>query len=221
MPKFSPDRFRTLIPVVACFTLLTLSPVLAENWPQWRGPSGRSISSEKDLPRSWSETSQNITKVPLPLSGTSTPAIWEDAIFVTVENEGKLQLIKFNRQTLKQEWLREVGQGTANRKVEGGSSRAPKYHDIHNMASPSPVTDGEVVIVHFGNGDLAAYNFQGDQLWKQNLAEVYGNYTIWWGHANSPVLYDNLVISVCMQDSLADLQDKPVLSYVVAHDRLT
>jgi outer membrane protein assembly factor BamB len=89
------------------------------------------------------------------------------------------------------------------------------------MASPSPVTDGERVIVHFGNGDLAAYSFAGEQIWKRNLQEDHGPYTIWWGHANSPVLHRDLVISACMQDSLADLPGGQSLSYVVAHDKRT
>ena len=58
----------------------------------------------------------------------------------------------------------------------------------------------------------------GEQLWKRNLQDDYGAYTIWWGHANSPVLYDGLVISVCMQDSLADVAKQPAQSYLVAHD---
>ena len=70
------------------------------------------------------------------------------------------------------------------------------------MASPSPVTDGQRVIVHFGNGDLASYTFAGQQEWKRNLVADYGPYTIWWGHANSPLLFGDAVISVCMQDSL-------------------
>jgi outer membrane protein assembly factor BamB len=89
------------------------------------------------------------------------------------------------------------------------------------MASPSPATDGEVVVVHFGNGDLAAYDFAGKKLWGRNLQKDHGAYTIWWGHANSPVLWKDLVISVCMQDSLDDLQKVPAPSYVVAHDRRT
>ena len=60
---------------------------------------------------------------------------------------------------------------------------------------PSPVTDGEVVVVHFGNGDLAAYDFAGNQLWKHNLQDDYGAYTSWYGHANSPVIAGDLVIS--------------------------
>jgi outer membrane protein assembly factor BamB len=92
---------------------------------------------------------------------------------------------------------------------------------LHNNASPSPVTDGEVVIAHFGNGELAAFNFEGEELWRHNLQKEYGAYTIWWGHANSPVLFGDLVISVCMQDSLADLTEKPAPSYLVAHDKRT
>ncbi len=42
------------------------------------------------------------------------------------------------------------------------------------MASPSPVTDGRVVVVHFGNGDLAAYDFDGKQLWLRNLQKDHG-----------------------------------------------
>jgi outer membrane protein assembly factor BamB len=72
--------------------------------------------------------------------------------------------------------------------------------------------------VHFGNGDLAAYDFDGNRLWHRNLQKDYGDYTIWWGHANSPVLCGDLVISICIQDSCADLPGKPSPSYVVAHD---
>jgi outer membrane protein assembly factor BamB len=80
------------------------------------------------------------------------------------------------------------------------------------------VTDGQRVVVHFGNGDLAAFDFDGKELWKRNLAQDYGDYSIWWGHANSPVLVGGNVISVCMQDSLADLRPSAVESYLVAHD---
>ncbi|HVS35774.1 MAG TPA: PQQ-binding-like beta-propeller repeat protein, partial [Gemmataceae bacterium] len=61
----------------------------------------------------------------------------------------------------------------------------------------------------------------GKQLWKRNLQDDFGPYTIWWGHANSPILYKGVVIDVCMQDSLADLAGPPVDSYLVAHDKHT
>jgi outer membrane protein assembly factor BamB len=119
--------------------------------------------------------------------------------------------------------VRPVGKGTARRgKPEPGEGRRQqKFHVLHNLASPSPVTDGECVVVHFGNGDLAAYDFAGKQLWLRNLQKDHGGYTIWWGHANSPVLSRDLVISVCMQDSLADLGGATAPSYLVAHDKRT
>jgi outer membrane protein assembly factor BamB len=84
------------------------------------------------------------------------------------------------------------------------------------MASPSPVTDGKHVWVHFGNGDLACYDFAGKKVWAKNMSKAYGPYSIWWGHANSPFLYGDLLINVCMQDPQGGGQ-----SYVVALDKAT
>src|SRR5262249_25587517 len=114
------------------------------------------------------------------------------------------------------------GTGEANRgtpTTRTGGRGLQKFHKLHNLASPSPVTEGQHVIAHFGNGDLAAYDFAGNQQWKRNLQDEHGDYTIWWGHANSPVMDGNLVISVCMQDSLAELGEPPAPSYLVAHDK--
>jgi outer membrane protein assembly factor BamB len=215
-------------PALACLLLLfggLVNLALAGHWPQWRGPEGTGVSQEKDLPIVWHEGRGIDWKTPLPAWGTSTPAIWRDAIFVTSHTDkNELLLLKLNKKTGEIVWTQNVGSGEARR--EEGKSKGPsrdkqKFHQLHNLASPSPVTDGNTIVVHFGNGDLAAYDFEGQQLWKRNLQEDYGGYSVWWGHANSPVLYKDLVISVCMQDSLADLRAQPVESYLVAHDLRT
>ena len=125
-------------------------------------------------------------------------------------------------------WVREVGQGSivpvAREKLDQSAPQRghQEFHQWQNLASPSPVTDGRMVVVHFGNGELAAYDFDGRRLWRRNLQKDYGEYSVWWGHANSPVLYENLVISVCMQDSLQRPRGPaPAASYVVAHDKQT
>jgi outer membrane protein assembly factor BamB len=212
--------------VCSLLLILLTRLALADNWPQWRGPEGTGVSQEKDLPVVWHEERGIVWKTPLPPWGTSSPAIWGDAIFVTSHNDqNELLLLKLEKKSGQLVWTQKVGSGEARReegkgkgKGKGSSRDKQKFHQLHNLASPSPVTDGKTVVVHFGNGDLAAYDFAGQQLWKRNLQEDYGGYTIWWGHANSPVLYKNLVISVCMQDSLADLRDKPVESYLVAYE---
>jgi outer membrane protein assembly factor BamB len=192
---------------------------IAANWPQWRGPNGDGISDETGLPVQWSETAGVLWKLPLPGPGASTPAIWGDAVFLTTMQGDKLLALKVSKSKGEIEWSREVGTGTMRR----GSPKRKEhtFHNLHNLASPSPVTDGEVVLFHFGTGDLVAFDFAGKELWRRNLQKEHGNYTIWWGHANSPVIWKDMVISVCMQDPLDDLQKDPAPSYVVAHDRKT
>ena len=189
-------------------------PMLPANvWPQWRGPTGNSVSPNPNLPTQWGPSENVVWKTALPGWGNSTPVVWQDAIFVTSQEEDRLLLLRLDRQNGQVAWQREVGRGTPRRKGPVGIGR---YHDEHNLASPSPVTDGQHVWVHFGNGDLACYDFAGTRVWSLNLAERFGPYSIWWGHANSPVLVGDLLVSVCMQDPLGGGS-----SYVVAHEKRT
>jgi outer membrane protein assembly factor BamB len=191
-------------------------------WPQWRGPTADSVAPGKNLPTKWSKTENIAWKTPLPGWGTSTPVIWKDAVFVTSQvNDRQLLLLRLDAKTGDIVWQREVGQGEPRRKGPVGVGR---FHDEHNMASPSPVTDGKHVWAHFGNGDLACYDFAGDKTWSINLWKDYGVYSIWWGHANSPLLVGDLLISVCMQDPKGGGKNYLAgggKSYVIAHDKLT
>ncbi len=208
----------------ASIAALIASTALAANWPAWRGPAGDGSSPDTNLPLKWSETDNVAWKCPLP-EGASTPAVWGDAVFATGQDGEKLMLFRIDRDSGKVAWTSEVGSGMATKSSprSGGPRRGgQRFHNLHNLATPSPATDGEVVVAHYGNGDLAAYDLAGKQLWKHNLQSENGPYTIWWGHANSPVLTDDLVISVCMQDSLSDIPGKKqVDSYLVAHDKRT
>ncbi len=207
---------------VLCLLVVAV-PAAADNWPQWRGPTGDGVCRETNLPIAWSEDFGIQWKCRLPEWGTSTPAIFGDAIFVTTaeQNGKRLVLLCIDKPTGEIRWTRLVGSGDTLRGPPGSYRGRQKFHDNHNLATPSPVTDGELVVVHFGNGDLAAYDFDGKPLWHHNLQEDHGRYTIWWGHGNSPVLYQNLVISVCMQDSCHDVQEELAPSYLVAHDKRT
>jgi outer membrane protein assembly factor BamB len=212
--------------IAVCLLGANALPSPAENWPQWRGLEGNGVSHETKLPITWTKTSGIAWQCPLPQWGNSTPAIWGNAIFVTTQVDNKKHLLlRIHKKTGQIEWTRQVGAASCPHKpalVKSGEQRRHQvFHDAQNYASPSPVTDGKVVVVHFGNGDLAAYDFDGKQLWRRNLQKDHGDYTIWWGHANSPVLYQDLVISICLQDSCADLPGNPSPSYVVAHDKRT
>jgi outer membrane protein assembly factor BamB len=70
-------------------------------------------------------------------------------------------------------------------------------HDKHNLASPSPVTDGERVYAWFGTGQLVALDMKGRVVWQRHLAKEYGPFSINWGHASSPALYKGSLILLC------------------------
>ncbi len=196
------------------------SPAHSDNWPQWRGPDGTGVSRERSVPLVWTTERNILWKAELEPWGNSTPAIWSFLLFTTTHtDDGRLLLEARRIDTGQLVWQEQVGQGTTPREAPPRSTQ--KFHRLQNLASPSPVTNGQVVAAHYGNGDLAVYTIEGKQLWKRNLQEDYGQYSIWWGHANSPVIYDDLLISVCMQDSLEGLSPKPVNSYIVAHDLQT
>lgn len=225
-----PARRARFFPCAALSAALLMTccgrPAAAENWPQWRGPRHDGTSLQTDLPVAWSEQSGVVWKCKLPEWGDSTPIIWNDAIFLTSHtDDGRLLLVRIDKPSGKIVWTQQVGTGTADRpsasQKSGDWRRHQKFHRTHNLATPSAVTDGDVVVCHFGSGDLAAYDLAGSQLWHHNLQKDHGQYTIWWGHANSPSLFGDLVISVCMQDSCKDLPGEPSPSYLVAHDKRT
>jgi outer membrane protein assembly factor BamB len=198
----------------------------AADWPQWRGPQSNGTSLETGLPVQWSESSGVAWKCSIPEWGSNTPVIFGNAIFLTSHvDDSQLILVKIDRTTGQVEWTRQVGTGSTPRIDSGHKSgeqrRHQVFHQAHNLATPSPATDGQLVVVHFGNGDLAAYDYDGKRLWHRNLQQDYGDYSVWWGHANSPLLYGDLVISECIQDSLKDLPEPHSTSYLVAHHKRT
>jgi len=99
---------KTSIP--SCFAsallLSTALPLLAENWPEWRGPQGTGVSSEKDFPLKWSTNQTVRWRVDLPGPGNSSPIIWGQRVFVTqaVQKENRRTVLCFDRSSGKLLW---------------------------------------------------------------------------------------------------------------------
>lgn len=223
--KIAPLDLRYRRSLLMCMTLIigVISPAQAENWPQFRGPYATGRSADPNLPIIWHEGRGVVWKSPLPADGASTPAVWGDGVFLTGQApDGKLVALGIERKTGKIAWTTEIGSGEVPRSAGKGPPRgAQSFHPLHNFATPSPTTDGETVLVHFGNGDLAALDFSGQIRWKRNLATDYGGLTNWYGRASSPVIHSGLAIIVCMQDRLDGTDQPPAESYVVAYDLKT
>jgi outer membrane protein assembly factor BamB len=88
----------------------------------------------------------------------------------------------------------------------------PEVHEKHNLATPTPISDGKQIYAWFGNGQLVALDMQGREVWKRNLGQEYGSFLNQWGHGSSPAIYKDLLILLC---------DHRPVSYLLAVDSTT
>lgn len=182
--------------------------ITAEDWPQFRGPTGQGHSTATGLPIEWSETRNVAWKVPVPGQGWSSPVIRDGVIWLTTATEvagrnrsaRSLRLLAFDAAT---------GQQRLDTEVFATSS--PEFiHQKNSYASPTPILDGDRVYVHFGAEGTAALTTTGKPIWKTKLA-----YQSQHGNGGSPVLYRDLLIVNC------DGNGGPGDAFVVALDAAT
>ncbi len=83
-------------------------------------------------------------------TAAATPIVWEDRIFLSGVDEANdtLQAMCFDRVRGRLLWNHHVAKGIRR------DSRS-------NYASASPVTDGQLAIFFYGNGDLVCFDFAG------------------------------------------------------------
>ena len=188
---------------VLAVVLLSFVIVNAENWPQWRGPALNGVSNEKNLPVKWTTEENVVWKVAMPGLSGSTPIVWRDRIFLNIAEGDNLALWCVDRSKGEVLWKKPLGAGNVKLRK-------------HNMSSPSPVTDGRSVYVITGTGILAAFDFNGKQLWTRDIQKEYGTFGLNWGYASSPLLFED---SLYVQVLHGMKTDAP--SYVMRIDKKT
>ena len=67
-------------------------------------------------------------------------------------------------------------------------------HEKHNLATPTPATDGQRVYAWFGNGQVVALDMSGRMVWTRHLGKEYSPFQTQWGHGSSPTLHGDLVV---------------------------
>ena len=222
------QRFSFVSSVLTLALAATVS-VAADNWPQWRGPNGQGISTEKQLPTEWGPDKGIAWKLPLD-SGHSSPIVWGDRAFVTsvIEGEAIPGQKAATHMLGGKEWVhpdsvaadrkhtfKVIGIDTKTGKVawEQTAYAGPVYDARHrqsSFAAPTMITDGKMVFAYFGAEGLYAYDVNGKPAWK--VVEKFK--TLGLGAGTSPVLHGDLVIIQRDEDNGEE-------SVVVAYDRTT
>lgn len=154
------------------------APAIAENWPQLRGPQGTFTTSGRDLPVEFGHEKNLLWKFDLPGHSAGTPAVWGDHIFLPSPDGEGVHLIALDLAG-KERWRKLLGIG--NRKLG--------FNGKNNYATSSPVTDGKHVWQLIGTGELACFDFAGNEVWKIDLNQAVAPYETGFGVGYTPLLY--------------------------------
>jgi outer membrane protein assembly factor BamB len=230
-------HFRTLS--LLAFLLCAGVTVGADNWPHWRGPASTGVSLESGLPTTWGRTENVAWRTSLEGTGVSSPIVWGDRVYVTsqagrgIRQSGNHPSLAQGADAAKSgESILTTGGAAAKRdKVtflvtaldratgrrvweyeKAAEGVLPGVHDKHNLATPSPVTDGERVYAWFGTGQIVALDVDGKMQWTRHLGQEKSAFEINWGHASSPMVYGDAVYLLCLHEQS---------SYLLAVDKRT
>lgn len=186
-------------------------PLLAENWPQWRGPRLDGTSADAGFPKKIAADTV-LWRVELPGAGHASPIVWGDKIFTVAaigETEERV-LLCLDRKAGKLLWQTTV-------------VKAPleSTHKLNSCASSTPATDGEKIFTSFldntetpetkkanagheipkgevpkGTVVVSAHDFTGKQIWQVRP----GLFSSKHGFSASPIIYKDKVIVNCDHD---------------------
>jgi len=195
---------------------LLLCAAMAGDWPQFHGPGGSGLGDGAKPPVHWDAVKGvNIAwKTEIPGLADSSPVVWGDRVFVTTaissdskqafrtglygdtdsvndSSPHKWKVLALDKKTGKILWEQTAHEGVPK----------TKRHPKSSQASPSPATDGKVVVAYFGSEGLYAYSTDGKLLWTKDLgiqnAGWFFDPDSEWGAASSPVIYRHMVIVQC------------------------
>ena len=187
---------RSILALLLFSGLLARSAEGADDWLRFRGPDGSGASPATGLALTWGDGKNVLWEAKLPGRGASSVIIVGDRAFLTCysgygldkNNPGdkgdlKLHLVCYDARKGSKLWDQSV---KSTESVQGYG----RFVALHGYASSTPASDGRSVYAFFGPNGVIAYDLEGKLLWRKKL----GKKTHVFGTANSPVLYENLVI---------------------------
>lgn len=177
---------------ITCFAAIAClaGAIHAEDWPEFRGPTGQGHARDAKIPLEWSAKQNVAWKKPIDGLGWSSPVVVSGRIYLTTavpdakSGELSLRALCLESKDGTNAWDVEV-----LRQPKG----SPKPHSKNSYASPTPIVADGKVYVHFGHMGTACLDLPGKTLWKQTdlkYSPVHGN-------GGSPILAEDRLIFIC------------------------
>jgi len=173
--------FRAIRLVFPAVLILSQS-LLAEDWPQWRGPERDGISRENGLLESWPpEGPTQVWQIQNLGSGYGSVSIRDDRIFVLGVKGGDSTLFSLTRAYGKLLWSHPLGNSLDHGRGDGPRS--------------TPTLDQNRVYALAENGELACVDFEGGStIWQRNILKEFGGQNPNWLLSESPLVDGNQLI---------------------------
>ncbi|MFO1044235.1 MAG: PQQ-binding-like beta-propeller repeat protein [Planctomycetaceae bacterium] len=191
---------------------LTNCGLRAEDWPQFRGPTGLGYTTDANLPLTWggADNSAVLWKTPLVGQGHASPIVSGDRLFVCTAHWP--ESVTDRKQTIPEHHV--LCYSVANGKLLWDTIVPPgpwRREDFRSgpgggYAAPTPATDGKHVFVVFGSSVIAAVDFDGKLAWRQEIKPHNFDVTI----GSSPVLFENTVLMLC---AMSNRKESRLIAY--------
>lgn len=146
-----------------------------------------------------SETDNVKWRIKLPSWSAATPIIWEDTVYVTSAQQGFQVLQRYERGAPRppnpgaendEMYLIAIQRSDGKIKWSQGIGSGNRLFRKQNLASPSPITDGNSIWTFTGAGTLTAFDMSGKQLWRREIQKDYGQFGLNHGYGSSPLLHN-------------------------------
>lgn len=201
--------------------LLSGSFLLADNWPEFRGPRGDGRADVKTAPTRWSDKENVKWKTAIHGKGWSSPVVWGDQVWMTTADEIPRDKKSPPPKTA-EESVSNAEQvtffavcvdrksGKITHDIKLAVEKNPAFCiDANSYASPTPAVEEGRVYAHFGShGTWCIDTVTGKVVWERR--DLKCNH--FRGPASSAVLCQNLLILIF---------DGYDVQYVAALDKAT
>lgn len=171
-----------------CTLLCSATHLAADDWSQWRGPSGSAIAAAEDsVPTEFSPTTNVIWSAQVAGAGHSSPTVVGDLVVVTTADPTiqRQAILGLNRSTGTPVFTTVVS--------EGGF---PKTHPKNTHASATVCSNGQLFFATFHHHDkveAVAVDQSGEIVWRTDVGAFRPRQYVY-GYAASPTMHNGKLI---------------------------
>lgn len=170
---------------VTAETVLPEFETMRKQWPSFRGPEGRSVAYSTDVVTSWNvESGENIIwKSAVPMSGFSSPVIWDKKIFLSGADRETRQVYCYDADSGELLWTGDASD------VPGSPEDMPAPTGDTGYAASTMAADSHYVFAIFATGDLGCWTHSGERVWATHVGTPENHY----GYSSSLICYEKLL----------------------------